>query len=80
MEDLNRINWDLESIEDFDDLSELAFNDLFRSLLEGNAVRILKMEGTSEIIKEMIQYFSDREEYEKCSKIISVLKKCGQIF
>ena len=79
MDNLNRINEDLESIDNFDDLSELAFNDLFRSLIEGNPIKILKMEGTSEIIKEMIEHFSDREEYEKCAKIISVLKKCGQI-
>jgi len=79
MDNFNRIDEDLESIDNFDDLSELAFNDLFRSLIEGNPVKILKMEGTHEIIKEMIEHFSDREEYEKCAKIISVLKKCGQI-
>lgn len=79
MDNLNRINEDLESIENFEDLSIMAFNDLFRSLTEGNPIKILKMEGTSEIIKEMVDHFVEREEYEKCAKIISVLKKCGQI-
>jgi hypothetical protein len=78
MEDLNRINPDLESIEDFDDLSIMAFNDLFKCLTEGNPVRILKMEGTTEIIKEMIEHFTEREEYEKCAKIVSILKNTNK--
>jgi hypothetical protein len=78
MEGLNRINQDLESIEDFDDLSVMAFNDLFKCLIEGNPRRILKMEGTTEIIKEMIEHFTEREEYEKCAKIVSILKNMNK--
>jgi hypothetical protein len=74
MMDLNGINNNLESIEEFEDLSDLAFNDLFKCLSEGNPVRIMKMEGTSEIIKEMMDHFIKREEYEKCAKITSILK------
>jgi hypothetical protein len=74
MDNLNRINEELESIEDFEDLSVMAFNDLFKCLTEGNPVRILKMEGTTEIIKEMMDHFIGREEYEKCAKIASILK------
>jgi hypothetical protein len=74
MDNLNRINEELESIEDFEDLSIMAFNDLFKCLTEGNPVRILKMEGTTEIIKEMMDHFIGREEYEKCAKIASILK------
>jgi hypothetical protein len=78
MEGLNSINENLESIEDFDDLSVVAFNDLFKCLTEGNSARILKMEGTTEIIKEMIEHFSEREEYEKCAKIVSILKNTNK--
>ena len=74
MENLNRINDDLESVETFDDLSDIAFNDLFVCFTQGNPERIIKMEGTLEIIKEMMSYFVEREEYEKCSKVSSILK------
>jgi hypothetical protein len=78
MDNLNRINEELESIEDFEDLSIMAFNDLFKCLTEGNPVRILKMEGTTEIIKEMMDHFIGREEYEKCAKIALILKNTNK--
>jgi hypothetical protein len=78
MSESNRINEELESIEDFEDLSIMAFNDLFKCLTEGNPMRILKMEGTTEIIKEMMDHFIAREEYEKCAKISSILKNTNK--
>lgn len=75
MENLNGINKELESVENFDDLSDIAFNDLFMCFTQGDSQRILKMEGTTEIIKEMISFFIEKEEYEKCSEINLILKK-----
>lgn len=78
MEDLNEIN-KISPTEDYlDDLSLIAFNDLFTCFTEGNPTRIMKMEGTEVTIKEMLDHFAKREEYEKCSEIILILKKINK--
>jgi hypothetical protein len=53
----------------------LSYNSIYEELKEINLDRVMVMEGMIENIEEMIQFFQDLEEYEKCAFLHNILKK-----
>ena len=53
----------------------LSYNSIYEELKEVNLDRVMVMEGMIENVEEMIQFFQDLEEYEKCAFLHNILKK-----
>lgn len=54
---------------------EESYNNMYECFLIGNPLNLVKKIGKSGKIEEMINYFSSREEYEKCSFLSRILEK-----
>jgi len=53
----------------------LSYNSIYEELQDINLDRVMKMEGMVENVEEMLQFFQDLEEYEKCAFLYNILKK-----
>ena len=52
-----------------------AYKQDYNRLVQGERLNVLNRPYTTEYIKDLILYFEDLEEYEKCSTLIKVIKK-----
>lgn len=60
-----------------DSISE-AYNNLYSCLELGNHNYILSRNDARDTLESMLDHFTSTEEYEKCSLIYLILKKCAE--
>lgn len=56
-------------------VKSIAYNQDYNRLVQGKRLNVLNRPYTTEYIKDLIFYFENLEEYEKCSTLIKVIKK-----
>lgn len=54
---------------------EEAYNSMYECFLIGNPINLAKKIGNKDKIREMIEHFSAREEYERCDFLSKILEK-----
>jgi hypothetical protein len=52
-----------------------TYNQDYNRLIRGERLNVVNRPYTTEYIKDLIFYFEELEEYEKCSALIKVIKK-----
>lgn len=56
-------------------VKNIGYNQDYNRLVQGERLNVLNRPYTTEYIKDLIFYFEELEEYEKCSTLIKVIKK-----
>jgi len=54
---------------------DVAYNSMYNCFMLGDSVRIARKIGSKKEIREMLDYFSSKEEYEKCHFLSKILEK-----
>lgn len=74
MENIEKIHEEKLDAEISSQINE-AYNSMYSCFMLGDPVRIAKKIGSKDQIEDMVNYFSDREEYEKCHFLSKILEK-----
>jgi hypothetical protein len=75
MENFEKILGQEKFEEEIDSQINFAYNNMYSCFLLGDPVRIARRIGSKSEIKEMLDYFSSLEEYEKCHFLSRILEK-----
>ena len=65
--------------DDFDIQINQSYNEMYSIISGGHVGCVLCMKNISEILKDMIAYFSGIEEYEKCQVIKEILFSLNRV-
>jgi hypothetical protein len=75
MENFEKILGEEQFEVEIDSQINVAYNNMYSCFMLGDPVRIARKIGTKSEIGEMLDYFSSREEYEKCHFLSKILEK-----